>query len=99
MPNGNADFDLAMAYFALGQKSKSDAALAELEGRFSDTDPSDIADVHAYRGEIDEAFVWLDRAFQKRDRPVIFVKSNSLLAKMRGDPRYAAFLRKMNLRD
>ena len=90
---------LAMAYFALGQKANSDAALAELERRFADTDPSDIADVHAYRGEIDEAFVWLDRAFQKRDRPVTFVKSNSLLAKLRGDPRYVAFLRKMNLQD
>jgi TolB-like protein/cytochrome c-type biogenesis protein CcmH/NrfG len=89
----------AMAYFALGQKAKSDAAVAELEGRYAQTNPTEIAEVHAFRGDIDEAFVWLDRAVRQRDNPVTFVKTDRLLAKLRGDPRYTTFLRKMNLQD
>jgi hypothetical protein len=88
-----------MAYFALGQKAKSDAAVAELERRYAQTNPSDIAEVHAYRGDIDEAFVWLDRAFRQRDRPIIYLKTDRLLTKLRSDRRYEAFLRKMNLQD
>ena len=55
----------AMAYFALGSKAESDAALAQMVAGMTDH-PIAIAEVYAFRGETDEAFKWLDRAFAKK---------------------------------
>jgi hypothetical protein len=51
-------------------ENDSDAALAAVEEKFADFDPFDIADVHAFRGEIDQAFTWLDRAIHQRKRVI-----------------------------
>jgi hypothetical protein len=87
----------ALAYFALGRKADSDAALAVLETRVAGTDAYAIAQVHAYRGEIDEAFKWLDRAYQQHVHDVARIKTDRLLTKLRSDPRYDALLRRMHL--
>jgi tetratricopeptide (TPR) repeat protein len=46
---------------------ESDAALARLKETSADTAAYQIAEVHAYRGEKDQAFEWLERARQQRD--------------------------------
>jgi hypothetical protein len=56
-----------------------------------------IAQAHAYRGELDQAFGWLDRAFDQKDAELYWIKGDPLLKKLEADPRYKAFLRKMNL--
>jgi hypothetical protein len=38
-----------------------------------------IAEVYVYRGEIDKAFDWMDRAYQQRDRGLLVVKSDWLI--------------------
>jgi TolB-like protein len=86
----------SMAYFAMGRKTDSDAALAEMlnkEGRH----PYLIAQVYAFRGQSDEAFKWLDRAYEQKDPSLVFVKSQALFSRLESDPRYKAFLKKMNL--
>lgn len=50
---------LPMAYHALGRKADSDAALAALIRKHPREAAYDIAYVHAFRGEADEAFTWL----------------------------------------
>ena len=50
-------------------------------------------------GEKDQAFAWLDIAYQDRDFPCTWVKGDPLLKNLESDPRYKAFLRKMNLPD
>jgi TolB-like protein/tetratricopeptide (TPR) repeat protein len=87
----------ALAYFALGRKADSDAALAVLTTRFAGTDSYAIAQVQAYRGLITEAYKWLDRAYQQHDSGLAFANTDWLLSKLRGDSRYREFLRKMNL--
>ena len=87
----------AITYQALGRRNDSDAALAALEEKSADSDPVDIAEVHAFRGEIDQAFAWLDRAIRKRDPYCVFIKTDRLLENLRGDPRYRTLLRKMRL--
>jgi eukaryotic-like serine/threonine-protein kinase len=87
----------AITYQALGQRNDSDAALAALEEKFADSDSVDIAEVHAFRGEIDQAFAWLDRAIRQREPYCVFIKTDRLLENLRGDPRYRALLRKMRL--
>lgn len=52
---------------------------------------------YAYRGEIDKAFAWMDRAYQQRDRGLLVVKSDCLIKNLRQDPRYTELLKKMHL--
>lgn len=53
--------------------------------------------MHAFRGEVDEAFKWLDRAYAQKDVDLILIKGDPDFARIVGDPRYKAFLRKLNL--
>jgi len=87
----------AMVYFATGRKAESDAHLAEAIRHNGHSWPSEIARVYAFRGEKDRAFEWLDRAYDVRDQDLYFIKGDPLLKKLEADPRYKAFLRKMNL--
>jgi tetratricopeptide (TPR) repeat protein len=84
-------------YFALGRKADSDAALAKLVRSQAEQHPFILAEAYASRGESDEALQWLDRAFLQRDGGLEQIESDLALRKLRGDPRYKAFLRKMNL--
>jgi hypothetical protein len=59
--------------------------------------PSGIARVYAFRGEKDRALEWLDRAYEARDADLYNIVGDPLLKNLEGDPRYKAFLRKMNL--
>jgi serine/threonine-protein kinase len=55
-----------------------------------------IAEAHAFRGEKDKAFTWLDRAYAQKDYFLGTIKGDPLLQNIRADPRYQLFLRKMN---
>lgn len=87
----------AMAHFAAGRKSESDAVLAEAIRHNGTLWPSEIARVYAFRGEKDLAFTWLDRAFDQRDEDLYLIKGDPLLKNLESDPRYKAFLKRMNL--
>jgi TolB-like protein/DNA-binding winged helix-turn-helix (wHTH) protein len=86
----------AMAYSALGAKGDSDTALAQILERYSSI-PFGIALVYAFRGEADEAFKWLDRAYDQKDSLLYRIKLSPEFDRIHADPRYAAFLKKMNL--
>jgi len=89
---------LPLAYHALGRKQESEAALREAKAKYAETMTYQIALVHAYRGETDEAFDWLDRSYEVRDTGMAwFLRTDPLLANLKSDPRYAALLRKMKL--
>ncbi len=88
---------LARVNFALGRKAASDEAL-ELLTKIGASDWAyGIAGVHASRGEVDEAFRWLERAYAQKDADLCEIKAEPAFAKIVRDPRYKAFLRKMNL--
>ncbi|MBS0557641.1 MAG: hypothetical protein JSR27_09550 [Proteobacteria bacterium] len=54
-----------------------------------------IAQVHAWRGEADAAFAWLDKALTLHDGGMMLITCDPLLASLRVDPRYAALVRRM----
>jgi hypothetical protein len=85
-----------MAYFALKRKAESDASLAQMLKRYAYI-PFGIATIYAFRGESDEAFKWLDRAYEQKDQFLYRIKFAPEFDKLHGDPRYTAFLTKMNL--
>jgi serine/threonine-protein kinase len=90
---------IATAHYAMGHRSESDAALAELVALRAQTGAFQIAEVHAYRGEASEAFAWLERALAQRDPGVTGVKSTFFLRKLYRDSRWQPFLAKMGLSD
>jgi TolB-like protein/DNA-binding winged helix-turn-helix (wHTH) protein/Tfp pilus assembly protein PilF len=91
------DLGLATVYHAMGRNAESDAALARYSKGHADDDAYDIAAVHAYRGEPDEAFAWLGRAYDQKDSDLYQIKCDPLLKNLEPDPRYKAFMRKMKL--
>ncbi len=54
-------------------------------------------DLHAWRAEPNKTFEWLDRAYQQHVDQLRWIKSEPSFQNLRTDPRYKAFLRKMNL--
>jgi tetratricopeptide (TPR) repeat protein len=86
----------AMAYFALGRKADSDAALAQML-KVQGNRPFNTARVYGFRGEADEALKWLERAYAEKDSVLSVIKGDPAFKKIEGDPRYKAFLKKMNL--
>jgi TolB-like protein/DNA-binding winged helix-turn-helix (wHTH) protein len=87
----------AMAYFALRAKAESDAALAQMLKNYAASTAAGIAAIYAFRGESDEAFKWLDRAYEQKDPLLYRIKFTPEFDGVHGDPRYKAFLKKMNL--
>jgi len=88
-----------VVYWSLGRRAESDAALSELEQKYAPGSAYNIAEMHAYRGEVDSAFQWLERAYRQRDGGMEFMRIDPLLSGLRGDSRYKTLLTKMNLAD
>jgi TolB-like protein/Flp pilus assembly protein TadD len=90
---------LVLAYDALARKREADAALANLEQHHAAENAFDIGIVYATRGELDQAFQWLDRAYRQRDIGLLSLKVGRYVKNLRSDPRYNPFLRKLGLLD
>ncbi|MBS0327248.1 MAG: hypothetical protein JSS46_11985 [Proteobacteria bacterium] len=88
---------LSMCHHALGHREESDAALATLAADFGWTAAYQVAEAHGYRNEVGAAFEWLDRACAQRDPGVIFAATDPLFRPLHADPRWPAFLRRINL--
>ncbi len=87
----------ALTYYALGRKKESDAALRELMMKYRASNAFEIATVYAFRNQTDEAFHWLDRAYDQRDPSLMATKVEPLLNSLHNDPRYVLLLKKLNL--
>ena len=88
---------LPIVYRALGREADSVQALRSAEAKYGDQGAYQIAEVHAYRGEVDAAFEWLERAIVERDGGMNWIKIDNLVANLRSDSRYKTILRRMNL--
>jgi TolB-like protein/DNA-binding winged helix-turn-helix (wHTH) protein len=98
--DGLREYGRARTYWMLGQQASADAALARLEANFAQNLAYNIAEVHALRGESDQALSWLERAYEQREMFLVFdggPLADTDLNNVRHDPRFAAFLRKMKL--
>jgi hypothetical protein len=56
-----------------------------------------VALVYAALGEIDPAFTWLEKAYERRAESLCNAKTDPKLDRLRGDPRFAGLLKRMNL--
>ena len=90
---------VACARWSQKQIPEADAALAKLTKDFAETAAYQIGEVHAYRGDKDKAFEWLERARQQHDGGLPGLHKDPLLTNLHDDPRWNAFLHKMGLAD
>ncbi len=88
---------LAIVQHELGNTEVSNAALQELIDEQAETAAYQIAEVYAYRGEADNAFEWLERAYVNRDSGLPKLLPDPLLANLREDPRWVLLLEKLDL--
>jgi serine/threonine protein kinase/predicted Zn-dependent protease len=88
---------LATVYTAMGKHGESDAALRMLEESYASDDAYEIAELHAYRGEADAGFEWLQRSFLMHNSKILFVKADPLLRNLRQDRRFQTLLANLRL--
>jgi TolB-like protein/Tfp pilus assembly protein PilF len=94
---GWRDTALALARQIGGDPSAAQAALRTLIESHAETDAFGIAEVYALRGDVDETFVWLDRAWTNRDAAIGGILFDPFILRFKDDPRFAAFCRKVGL--
>jgi adenylate cyclase len=88
---------LALVQHALGNRAASDAALEELRKEEPIGIAYQFAEIHAYRGEIEPAFEWLERAEATHDSGLTDALANPMMRNLHADPRWAAFVARIRL--
>jgi len=91
------DYAIAMAAWSAGQFAESGAALQRLTDEAPDVFGAQIAMIHAWRGDRENAFRWLERALAVRDPGLLDIQTRPEFDAFKGDPRYQRALRQMNL--
>jgi TolB-like protein len=94
-----SDFDrlstLAMIHHSLGHKAEADRALQEAVARFGNELPLEVAWTFAYRGQIERAFEWLDKAIAAQEAGIAESVLYPFFDNLHGDPRWLPVLRKL----
>ncbi len=88
-------FGLAIVQHSLGNKSESDAALAETVAKYGKDAAYNIAYIYAWRGERDKAFEWLDKAIEYKDTGLPMLAVEPLFDNLHDDPRWLPLLRRL----
>jgi tetratricopeptide (TPR) repeat protein len=87
---------LVMAYYQLGRRAESDAALEEVINKYGKDLPSHVAYALTYRGEMDRAFELLEQA-DVRSLSAQMMARHAVLAPLHSDPRWLPFLQRTGM--
>jgi Flp pilus assembly protein TadD len=87
----------AVVLQSMGRHAEADELLQVLIKKYSGYDAYGIAFNYAYRNDPDHALQWLERAYLQKDGSLGEIVGEPLFKNLWADPRYKAFLRKMNL--
>ena len=87
----------ALALYQLGRSEEADAAHAELVAGHGDKAAYQQAQLAAQRGEFEQAFESLERAFAAGDTGVSQLLTDPLMVPLHDDPRYKDALERVNL--
>jgi serine/threonine protein kinase/Flp pilus assembly protein TadD len=88
---------LAQAYAASGRGDQARDILNRLkeQSQRGYVSPNDIAEIYAAVGEKDQAFEWLEKAYDLRSSDLRFLKVSQSMDSLRLDPRFADLLRRV----
>jgi DNA-binding winged helix-turn-helix (wHTH) protein/TolB-like protein/Tfp pilus assembly protein PilF len=90
---------LGRAYAVSGRQIEARKILDQLKGlsRRRYVMPYHIATIYAALGDKDQAFAWLQKAYDERDDRLMFLKVDPFWDSLRSDPRYAILVRGIGL--
>jgi pentatricopeptide repeat protein len=90
---------LVRAYAHAGRRAEALRILEELHRRRKAGYVPPAAFLNAYLGlgDTEEAFTWMERAAKERSNILQFLKVHPFFDSLRGDPRFAVYLRRANL--
>ena len=92
------DWGLAFAYYDLGDYGESDNALERTKSQAA-PHPYQVASIYAYRGDVDAAFKWLDRAYDERDDWLPELRFFYVFDVLHEDPRWEELLKRIGVSD
>jgi tetratricopeptide (TPR) repeat protein len=97
LPDGGLGGSVGYAYAVLGRPREAAAVLRDLaeDVRPRSVPPYDVAVIHAGLGERDQALAGLEKSLAAHDPETMILPADPRLDSLRGDPRFAALLRKM----
>jgi TolB-like protein/tetratricopeptide (TPR) repeat protein len=90
---------LVRAYAHAGRRAEALRILEELHRRRKAGYVPPAAFLNAYLGlgDTEEAFIWMERAAEEKSNILQFLKVHPFFDSLRGDPRFAVYLRQANL--
>lgn len=92
---------LGLSYGLAGKKTEATQILNELlelnKNRY--VTPAALANVYLGLGDKDNAFVWLEKAYQERSNYLAYLKVFPLLDPIRSDPRFTDLVQRVGLLD
>ncbi len=83
--------------YALGEKTKADTLLKDLVDKFGNIAQPNIASLYAFRNEDDNAFKWLELAYDLKDPTLQETLNFAEFKNLHGDPRWNTFINKLGL--
>jgi TolB-like protein len=87
------------AYARMGREAEAREMISKLQKHVQDTGVGryEIALVYAGLGEKDEAFAWMEKAFDARDKGLTYLKIDPCIDPLRSDSRYQNLVRRVGL--
>lgn len=90
---------LVPIYHDLGMARESDEALAEMIEKYDTEAAYNIGFLFAYRGENDQAFLWLEKALANNDSGLSQINTEPIIARLHSDPRWLPFMQRIGMSD
>jgi serine/threonine protein kinase/Flp pilus assembly protein TadD len=90
---------LGHAYAASGRKDEALKVIGELKelSKRKHVSPYDMAVIYVALGEKNQAFAYLEKAYNERDDGVLYLKASPVWDSIRSDPRFKELLKKIGL--
>jgi TolB-like protein len=90
-------YSLILAYSALGRDDEALPLLDQMIAADGERSAYQVAEILSFRGAVDPAFEWLQRAYEQKDGGMSEVIGNFFLNNLHADTRWAGFLNQMGL--
>jgi TolB-like protein/Tfp pilus assembly protein PilF len=89
---------LGHVYAVMGKTVEAHQVLDELKSLSGQryVPPFLFALIHAGLGEKDQAFIWLDKAYEDRNQLIVWMKDEPMFESLKGDPRFQKIIADMN---
>jgi TolB-like protein/DNA-binding winged helix-turn-helix (wHTH) protein/Flp pilus assembly protein TadD len=88
--------DLGYAYAVTGKREEAVKTLEELLEQGKGAQPTGLAQLYGALGEKDQAFAWLEKAYEEHDSWLGMLKADPHYDSLRSDPRFETLLQRMN---